>query len=123
MPLDPNYPYGFNPYNPYQNQMRQQPQTSIYAFVNGLDGAKNYPVASNQSMLLMDSEQSVCYLKSVNALGQMSLKCFKLVEISENDAKPTKEEKVALNGDFATKEDIKAILDRLEKLEPKKEGE
>lgn len=121
MPYDPYNPYGFNP---YPNQTRQQQaQISTYAFVNGIEGAKSFPVASNQSMLLMDSTQSICYLKSVNALGQMSLQCFKLVEIKENDIKPIKEEKVAQNGDFATKEDIKVILDRLEKLEPKKEGE
>ena len=121
MPYDPYNPYN---YNPYPNPARpQQPQVSTYAFVNGLDGAKNYPVLSNQSMLLMDSTQSVCYLKSVNALGQMSLKCFRLSDISESDLLTKKEEKVAQNGDFATKEDIKAILERLEKLEPKKEGE
>lgn len=119
MAYDPNYPYGnYNPYGNYQ-PTRQQPQLNTYAFVNGLEGAKNYPVPTNQSMLLMDSTQSVCYLKSVNALGQMVLKCFKLAEVSEADltlpAQPTIE--------YATRADLESLTKRIEKLEPKKEGE
>ena len=112
---DPNFPFGYTPY--YQ---QKQNQTNTYAFVNGIEGAKSFPVMSNQSMLLMDSTQSVCYLKSVNALGQMSLKCFKLIETNENDIKATQEQKVAQNVEYATKKDIEQILEKLNKLETKK---
>lgn len=113
MAYDPNFPFGYTPY--YQQPQKQQ--TNVYAFVNGIEGAKNYPIPANQSMLLMDSEQSVCYLKQVNALGQASLKCFKLIETNEEELKPTAQPKT----EYATKADIKNILKRLEKLEPKGE--
>lgn len=113
MAYDPNFPFGYTPYY-QQQQLRQQAQQNTYAFVSGLDGAKSFPLPTNQSMLLMDSEQSVCYLKQVNALGQMTLKCFKLVEINENDIK---NQNVAQNVDYATKSDFQEVLKRLEKLE------
>ena len=112
MAYDPNFPFGYTPYN-----QQRQAQTNTYAFVNGLDGAKNFYLPMNQSMLLMDSEQSACYLKQTNALGQSTLKCFKLVEVSEADLKAPTQPKV----DYATKQDLEAIIKRLEKLEPKGE--
>lgn len=89
MQYDPNFPFGYTPY--YQ---QKQSQTNTYAFVNGLEGAKNYPVMANQSILLMDSEQQVCYLKSSNALGQSTLRCFRLLEIKEEELvkKPVNQE-------------------------------
>ena len=80
MSYDPNFPFGYTPY--YQ---QKQAQTNTYAFVNGLEGAKNFPVMVNQSILLMDSEQQACYLKTSNALGQAKLRCFKLVEVKEEE--------------------------------------
>ena len=78
MPYDPNY--GYVPYNNYPQQRQ-----NTYAFVSGLEGAKNYQVAANQSILLMDSEQQACYLKTSNALGQATLRCFKLIEVKEEE--------------------------------------
>ena len=111
MAYDPNFPFGYTPYN-------QRPQTSVYAFVNGIEGAKRYPLSPNQSMLLMDSEQSVCYLKQANALGQTTLKCFKLVEANESELQNTAPQP---NSDYVTKADFAELLKRVEKLEPKGE--
>jgi hypothetical protein len=99
---------------PYNNFNQPKPQNT-YAFVNGLDGAKQYNIPVNQSMLLMDNTQAVCYLKQANALGQTSLKCFKLVEVNEADLTVPAQPKV----EYATKDDIKALNERLERLEPK----
>lgn len=114
MPFDQ---YGnYTPY-PQPNYPQRQPGNT-YAFVNGLEGAKSYQVPVNQSLLLMDSDQPVCYMKTANALGQATLRCFKLVEVKEEELKaPTPQP--TPNVDYATKEDLKSILDRLEKLETK----
>jgi len=101
---------------PYNQPRVPQPQNT-YAFVNGLDGARAYNVPINQSILLMDNAQPVCYLKQANALGQTSLKCFKLVEVKEDDLSKPAQPKV----DYATKDDLNAIIKRIEALEPKKE--
>ena len=118
MPYDPNFNYGGYPsYGNYQPR-----QTNTYAFVNGLEGAKNYIVPVNQSILLMDSDQPVCYMKSTNALGQATLRCFKLVEVKQEELKTSPNPTPSV--DFATKDELKSVIERLEKLEPKeKKGE
>lgn len=81
-------------------------QRNYYAFVNGLDGARNYAIMPNQTMMLMDNDNPVCFMKSADSTGKTSLKCFKLVEISEKElekekidpeTKQLKEEITALN--------------------------
>lgn len=74
----PNYfPTGYNPmgnYNPYQvgyqqAQNVQQAQTGGLQWVQGEAGAKAYPVGAGQSVLLMDSENNVFYIKSTDNSG------------------------------------------------------
>lgn len=104
----------FTPY-PYPQQQRQ-PQ-NVYAFVNGLEGAKSYQVPANQTVLLMDSEQPVCYMKTANALGQGTLRYFKLTEVKEADIRTAPQQQ----NNYVTKEEFEAFVKRLEKLEPKGE--
>ena len=66
---------------PYANNY----QRNYYTFVNGLDGAKSYPIMPNQTLMLMDSENPVCYMKAADNTGKPSLKCYKLVEIPERE--------------------------------------
>lgn len=74
----PNYfPTGYNPmgnYNPYQvgyqqAQSTQQAQTGGLQWVQGEAGAKAFPVSAGQSVLLMDSENNVFYIKSTDNSG------------------------------------------------------
>lgn len=65
---------------PYNN-------ANTYFFVNGIEGAKSFVVQPNQSVLLMDSDAPICYMKQSNGLGQGSLRYFKLVEVKEEDIK------------------------------------
>lgn len=106
----------FGNFVPYQQPQPRQAQ-NVYAFVNGLEGAKSYQVPANQTVLLMDSEQPVCYMKTANALGQGTLRYFKLTEVSEDECRT----KVAPNADYATKTDIAEIIKRLDALEKPKE--
>ena len=51
-------------------QNYQQPQQSApIIWVQGEEGAKAYMVAAGNSVLLMDSESSVFYIKSTDASG------------------------------------------------------
>ena len=70
-------PYGYNPYPIYNK--------NTYAFVNGLEGAKAYPMSPNQTVLLMDSDSPVCFKKQSDNTGKAVLQCFKLVEINEEE--------------------------------------
>lgn len=119
MPYNPYNPYG--PYAPQPNygggfQQPQQPQQT-YAFVNGVEGAKSYPMQPNQTVMLMDSEQPVCYMKQSNGMGQATLKYYRLVETSEQElrgsaAKPSV--------DYVTKAEFEALSKQVAELLPKK---
>lgn len=67
----PNY-YGNQQMPPQQPQMASNAQQTSGAgiiWVQGENAAKAYPVASGQSVLLMDSEDSVMYIKSTDQSG------------------------------------------------------
>ena len=96
---------------PYNNNVSNY-QRNYYAFVNGLEGAKNYPIMPGQTMMLMDNDNRVCFMKSADAVGKTSLKGFKLVEIPEKELiKP------AVSEDAKTiKDDIANINKRIDDL-------
>ena len=110
----------YTPYTPYQQPYAPKQNQNVYAFVNGLEGAKSYIVPANQTVLLMDSEQPVCYMKSANALGQGTLRYFKLEEVKEADIRAVSQPVSAPQVDYVTKDELKSITERLEKLEAKK---
>ena len=114
-------PYGYNNnnyYNPYIPQMNQ------YAFVNGIEGAKAYQVMPNQTMMLMDNDNPICYMKKSNSMGQSTLRYFKLVEVSEQELRG----QVQTQQDYALKSDFDALSKKVEDLisyisKNQKEGE
>ena len=80
----PNYNYNY-PWNNYMNQPYAQPQPQIQTnginWVQGEAGAKSYAIASGQSVLLMDSENNVFYIKSSDVSGMpMQLRIFDFKE-------------------------------------------
>lgn len=107
----------YMPFNPYPQNVYPTKQQNIYAFVNGLEGAKSYQVPANQTALLMDSEQPVCYMKTANALGQGTLRYFKLEEVDENAIRAQVPTQASTS--YVTKEEFDNVVKRLEKLEPK----
>lgn len=116
----PQNPYGQPQYGSYQPsfQQPQQPQTNTYAFVNGIEGAKAYPMAPNQTVMLMDNDNPIAYMKTSNAMGQASLKYFKLVETSEQELRGKSAQPAV---DYATKADLEALAKKVESLMPKGE--
>ena len=78
--IDYNNTYGYNSYPSFT-----QPRTNVYAFVNGIEGAKSYQMMPNQTVLLMDSDNPICYMKTSNSIGQSTLRFFKLLETTEQD--------------------------------------
>lgn len=112
----PQNPYGI-PTSPNQNPFQQPQQNQpMFALVSSVDGAKNYPLQMGQSAILMDTSNSACYIKSVNGMGQASLEFYRLIKCSEADLRPAPPQPAQ---PAVTKEDLKAILDRLDKLEGK----
>lgn len=113
-PYSPQQGYGaFNP-NPY-GQPQQAPQTNTYAFVNGIEGAKSFPMGPNQTVMLMDSDQPIAYMKQSNNMGQATIKYFRLVETSEAELRVSAQ-KQAPSPEYATKAELDALARKIEEL-------
>lgn len=99
----PYYSNGYNPYynNPYLQQVAAQTQVPIaqpsptpaangFIWVQGEAGARSYPVSPGSSVLLMDSENELFYIKQTDASGvPMPLRIFNYKEItSSKDTAP-----------------------------------
>lgn len=96
-------------YNPYQPQQFKQ-----YAFVNGIEGAKAFQMPSNQTMLLMDSDKPIVFMKTTDNIGKASLRYFNLTEINEAEAIKQYQPKPA--PEYALKSDINALNEKIDKL-------
>ena len=67
-------------------QQQTQPQNNGIIWVQGEQAAKGYPVAPNQSVLLMDSEQSAFYIKSADNAGMPQP--LRIFDYSERNTNP-----------------------------------
>lgn len=103
----------YNPYNYYQlNQ---------YAFVNGIEGAKSYMLQPSQMIMLLDSDEPIIYKKISNSYGQATLECYKMVPITEEELKATKNQ---VNSEYVSKSDFENFTKKMEEFmkECKKNG-
>lgn len=108
---------GFNPYQPVPPQQPQsfQQNTNI-TFVNGIEGAKAYQVSPNSSVLLMDSDNSKFYVKSTDGLGVAKLTSYCFLE-EGNSVPPEGSSASSVEGVSLKKEDVDALMNRLNELE------
>ena len=98
-------------------------------WVQGEAGAKSFLVAPNSSVLLMDSEQSVFYLKSADQAGMpLPLRVFDYTErratapelAPTGISKPSEGEYVSREEFEALKSEYKGLVERLGSLETKR---
>ena len=112
-----NYPYyGYQYYQPpMQDQLGQlkqvQPQNSSpIIWVQGEAAARAYMVAAGNSVLLMDSDESVFYLKSTDSSGMpQPMRIFDYTERTQPGAIKT----AAPADNFVTREEFDALAQRL----------
>lgn len=100
------YPTPMNNFSPQysqtpMNQMQmQQPQSNNAGFVwvQGEAAAKAYPVAAGNSVLLMDSEAPVLYMKSTDVSGRpMPMEIYDLVKRENAVASQPKQPQIDLS--------------------------
>lgn len=113
--FNPNY---FNPYmagapqTPYNTSnasaQPQNTQLNVFAYVNGLEGAKAFFVPPNGRVLLMDSDNPVFYMKTANAMGQTGIRTFKFEEVQEQSAPKV---------DYVKQSDLTVFDVRIKRLE------
>lgn len=115
-----NYPYysnGAMPDNLAQmraQQMPMQAQASGLTWVLGVENAKSFPVAPNNTVALWDKESPTIYIKSVDAAGIPSMRI-----IEWKDKEPTQaqsNEGTALSFDpskFITREEFETTIQKI----------
>ena len=97
----------------YQQPIQQASQSAPIIWVQGEEGAKAYMVASGNSVLLMDSENSVFYIKSTDASGMpQPLRIFDYTERGKNATQKAESE----NDKFVTREEFDALRARFDAL-------
>lgn len=117
-------PYYQPPMQDQLSQLRQQnqyqqpapQQASPIIWVQGEAAARAYMVAAGNSVLLMDSDANVFYLKSTDASGMpQPMRIFDYKERTEK--KP--EQKDVEGNDFVTRTEFNALASRLNELAEK----
>ena len=96
-----------NPYfNPYQNYQYSQPQTNYLplTFISGIEGAKAFIVAPNQTVYLKDSDSNILYEKKADAQGRYSLTAYEMKPVND-----TSKQQI----EFATTSDLTALKSML----------
>ena len=112
----PQY-YGnqMTPANPLQTgQVSSVAQNNGIIWVQGEAAAKAYPVASGQSVLLMDSEDSIFYIKSTDQSGMpQPLRIFDYKERISPNGDVKKSEKQ--NEDYVSRKEFEEFQDEIKK--------
>ena len=107
--------------SPYlQPQTQAQPNSSGLIWVQGESGAKSFMVAPGQSVLLMDSEAMVFYIKTADASGvPLPLRTFHYTETIQSAAAPERPPEEP-KPEYVTREEFEARVAELLKKEVKK---
>lgn len=95
-----------------QANVNQQNNSGI-TWVQGENAAKSFPVGAGQSVLLMDSENPVMYIKSTDQSGMpLPLRIF---DYTERVSKPKEDEKVnsSVNTDYVTKHEFDSFKEEI----------
>lgn len=99
--MNNEYFMGNNGYAPSYISSRMQPNnTSNIMWTMGVEGAKAFPISPGKTVLLMDSETSKFYVKTMDINGYATLKTYTFTE----------EEIVAPQTNYVTKEELEAAL-------------
>jgi HAMP domain-containing protein len=117
-------------YTPYGQQMQPQPmmqmqpqqsyatQSNSINWVQGEIGAKAYPVAPGNSVLLMDSDDKYFYIKSADASGMPMLRKYTYNEVVDNVPRleQSHDSREVDTSYQASREEVKAMKEEIEEL-------
>lgn len=121
MATNPYSQYGSTPMyipsvNPYVAQPVSQPMIQRQPdmiWVQGEAGMKAYQMAPSTRAILWDQDNPVIYIKTADANGMVSVKTLDYTERGADGNKIVTATEP--NADFATKEDIEALKDSLQR--------
>ena len=104
------YQQPIQPAQPPVNQQTQQSNGLVW--VQGEAAAKSYMVAPGNTVQLWDSEEKIIYLKSADPSGMPSMKILDYaIRGEEKETPPT---------EYATKEELDALAEKVKELSKRK---
>ena len=106
----------FNGFPATYPQYYQQPQQNgSPIWIQGEAAAKSYLVAPNSTVVLFDSEQQTIYLKSADPSGMPSIKVldYTVRDSAKNTANSASTAPSVNLSEYATKDEIKAVYERI----------
>lgn len=118
----PQYQYqpNYSMYQPAQFQTPDPapaPQSQGFNWVSGESGAKSWLVGRGETVLLMDSENPVFYLKSSDQAGMpLPLRIFDYSERVQNNAQATNSALNNTSDEFVTRKEYASICAKYEEL-------
>ncbi|MBO7714445.1 MAG: hypothetical protein J6S85_12790 [Methanobrevibacter sp.] len=82
------------------NNNQAQPKRSVIT-VQGINEARSFSLNNGESVVLIDSDQDLFYIKECDEIGKSTTRCFKYEEVQpqENYGAVTKKEFDKLSGD------------------------
>lgn len=110
------YPTSYGGYSAYQTPHYQpqtvQQQDNSIKWVQGLAGAQAFTLGAGQSVLLMDSESNVFYIKSTDPSGMpLPLRIFDYTERNAAQGATTAPQSAAIDTSiFVTHEELEARI-------------
>lgn len=96
-----------------QQQSQQAPSAPLW--VQGEAGAKAYPVAPGSSVILMDSENNVFYIKSADQSGMPMMRTFDYVERTVSHNQPV-QAAMPMQAEFVTRAEFEDLRQQIAAL-------
>ena len=112
------FPATYPQYYPQYQQMPTQPaaqQNNGMIWIQGIESAKAFQVAPNSTVVLWDSEQQCCYIKSADASGMPSMRTLDYTIRSEAP-RTAQNALYGNNTDIPTRQDLNAMQGQIDAL-------
>ncbi len=109
-----SYPYLTNYSNMQQYNNQAQQQNNGIIWVQGIEAAKSYLVAPNNTVQLWDSENQSIYIKSADASG---LPTIKVLDYTIRETEPKQTTILDKKVDYVTKEELKVLESKINALQ------
>ena len=100
------------------------PTTNVnWIQVAGIEGARNQIVQPGHTAWMMDNNNPVFYVKSVDGMGSATFKAFQFAEIAPEALNPVQNQQNTQNPEYVTREEFNAFLERIGDIPKKGESE
>lgn len=100
------FPVTYPQTQPMSYPQYQQTQSTGINWVQGIEGAKAYPIAPNANVMLMDSSANTFYIKSADATGRPTISLYDYEERKVGNSSTAD----ANTANFVTKDELEEIL-------------